>query len=213
MASKRRVGAENSETRSLLLDAAEQLMMEEGYAAITSRRLAAKAGLRSQLVHYYFSTMDELFFALMRRGSERMFKRQAEALASDQPLWALWDLWSDEPTARLSVEMLALASHRRPIAAEQGRVVEQARALQTAVLSRALRDYGLSPQLCPPVSVTVLIVILASGLGMEGTLGISTGHAETRALVEHFLEKFEGPRKQPRPPSRKSRRGSQATKT
>ena len=60
----RRFGLENSKTRTHLLDAAEQLMREEGYAAVTSRRVAAKAGLKPQLVHYYFRTMDDLFIAL-----------------------------------------------------------------------------------------------------------------------------------------------------
>ena len=34
---------------------------KECYAAVTSRRLANKAGLKPQLVHYYFRTMEELF--------------------------------------------------------------------------------------------------------------------------------------------------------
>ena len=42
-------------------------MLEEGYAAVTSRRVAAKANLKPQLVHYYFRTMDDLFLAIHRR--------------------------------------------------------------------------------------------------------------------------------------------------
>jgi AcrR family transcriptional regulator len=34
----RRLGTETSKTRGALLDAAERLMLEEGYAALTSRR-------------------------------------------------------------------------------------------------------------------------------------------------------------------------------
>jgi AcrR family transcriptional regulator len=41
----RRIGAKDSKTRAQLLDAAERLLLEEGYAAVTSRRLAASAGL------------------------------------------------------------------------------------------------------------------------------------------------------------------------
>ena len=46
MASTRRIGAESSETRAALLDAAERLMLEHGYAAVTSRRVAGAAGSR-----------------------------------------------------------------------------------------------------------------------------------------------------------------------
>ncbi|EUA30299.1 bacterial regulatory s, tetR family protein [Mycobacterium xenopi 4042] len=57
----------------MLLDAAEQLMLEEGYAAVTSRRVAQKAALKPQLVHYYFRTMDDLFLAAFRRRAEEGF--------------------------------------------------------------------------------------------------------------------------------------------
>ena len=51
-ASTRRIGAADSKSRARLLDAAEQLLLDDGYAAVTSRRVAAKAGLKPQLVHY-----------------------------------------------------------------------------------------------------------------------------------------------------------------
>ncbi len=70
MTSARRIGAPDAKNRVLLLDAAEQLMLEEGYAAVTSRRLASKAGLKPQLVHYYFRTMEELFLEVFRRRAE-----------------------------------------------------------------------------------------------------------------------------------------------
>ena len=70
MTSARRIGAPDAKNRGLLLDAAEQLMIEEGYAAVTSRRLASKAGLKPQLVHYYFRTMEELFLEVFRRRAE-----------------------------------------------------------------------------------------------------------------------------------------------
>ena len=44
--SSRRIGAPDSKTRALLVDAAEALLLDEGYAAVTSRRVAAKAGLK-----------------------------------------------------------------------------------------------------------------------------------------------------------------------
>ena len=66
----------------MLLDAAERVMIAEGYAAVTSRRVAAEAGLKPQLVHYYFATMDDLFLAVFRRRAEVGLERQAAALAS-----------------------------------------------------------------------------------------------------------------------------------
>src|SRR6478672_1134389 len=86
----RRLGAPDAKNRTVLLDAAEELMREEGYAAVTSRRVAEKAGLKPQLVHYYFRTMDELFLELFRRRADEGLEAQAQVLQSRQPLWALW---------------------------------------------------------------------------------------------------------------------------
>src|SRR5512139_237451 len=104
MTTARRIGAEDSATRARLLDAAQALMVEEGYAAVTSRRVAARAGLKPQLVHYYFRTMDDLFLALVRRGAEQNLERQTRALASAQPLRALWEFSSDPRGTTLTVE-------------------------------------------------------------------------------------------------------------
>ena len=81
--------ADNADTRSVLLDAAEALLLEEGYAAVTSRRVGERAGANSALIHYYFESMDGLFVELFRRGAERGLERQTAALQSPQPLWAL----------------------------------------------------------------------------------------------------------------------------
>ena len=94
MPARRRKSNNDSATRTALLDAAEALMLEEGYAAVTSRRIAGRAGVPNA-IHYYFETMDELFIELFRRGASRSLARQEEVLASPQPLWAFWDLLLD----------------------------------------------------------------------------------------------------------------------
>src|ERR1044071_8381096 len=85
-----RIGREA--TRDALIKATAQVMLEEGYAAASSRRVAAKAGGKPALVHYYFPSMDDLFLAVLREGAETNLYRQREALAGDAPLHALWKL-------------------------------------------------------------------------------------------------------------------------
>src|SRR4029077_1090348 len=94
-ASPRRIGAEDSNTRAQLLDAAEELLLTDGYAAVTSRRVAAKAGLKPQLVHYYFRTMDDLFIEVFRRRAERDIAGFERAIAADPSLRNLWRLNND----------------------------------------------------------------------------------------------------------------------
>jgi AcrR family transcriptional regulator len=194
MASPRRIGTETSPTRAALLDAAADLMLEEGYAAVTSRRLAEKAGLKAPLVHYYFRTMDDLFIALFRRLSERGLERQAKALASDQPLWSLWEFVKDDPNTALTMELLALANHRKALRAEIATSGERFRGLQLEVVSRVLQDQNVDPATYPPIAVIVLMSSISRFLVMEEAFGISAGHAETIALVEHYLAQLEGPR-------------------
>jgi AcrR family transcriptional regulator len=193
MASNRRIGAESSETRAALLDATERLMLEEGYAAVSSRRIAQRASLKPQLVHYYFRTMDDLILAAFRRRAEQGLDRQVQAISSDQPLRALWAL-SDDPTGTaLMMEFAALANHRKSVGAEIARYGELFRTRQTEVLTRVMEEQGIDTERFPPAMVMVLITGLSQILVQEEALGMTAGHDETRAVVEHFLDQFEGP--------------------
>ena len=192
MTSPRRIGSEDSATRSALLDAALQLMLEDGYAAVTSRRVAARAGLKPQLVHYYFRTMDDLFLALVRRGAEQNLERQARALASPQPLRALWELSSEPAGTVLTMEISALANHRKAIRSELATYAEQFRRLQIDAVAALFERYGVEAGDLTPEAVVVLMTSLSQVLGLEEAIGLTTGHASMRAIVERFLDRYEG---------------------
>jgi TetR/AcrR family transcriptional regulator len=196
MSTTRRIGAESSKTRGALLDAAERLMLEEGYAAVTSRRVAAQAGLKPQLVHYYFRTMDDLFLASYGRRAAQGLERLAQALGSPQPLWALWDLSRDQRGTALTMEFVALANHRKAMRAEIASSAERFRAEVQAGLRVVLERYGVGPERCPPLVFAVLMTGVSQILVIEeASLGMSTGHPETIAFVEDFLVRFEGSRR------------------
>lgn len=78
--------------RAALVDAAEQLIRDEGYPAVTARNLAEKVNLKRQIVHYYFHTMDDVFIAVIRKNAERLRARLDEVMRSDEPLRALQEL-------------------------------------------------------------------------------------------------------------------------
>jgi len=191
MVSPRRVAGPNAKNRAVLLDAAEQLMLEEGYAAASSRRVAAAAGLKPQLVHYYFRTMDDLFLAVFRRRAEQGFERLAEALSSDQPLHALWEHATDPRGTALTTEFAALANHRKAIRVEIARYAERFRERQAEGLAAALEPRGSDLETLPPIVLSVLLTSLSVVLLMEHALGMSAGHAETNELVERYLRTLE----------------------
>jgi AcrR family transcriptional regulator len=192
MTSSRRIGAPDAKNRGVLLDAAEQLMLEEGYAAVTSRRLAERAGLKPQLVHYYFRTMEDLFLAVFRRRAEEGLDVQARALQSPQPLWALWRFGTDPTATRITMEFAALANHRKSMRAEIGYYAEQFRDEQRKAISTALQRYDIDADDVPPVVWAVLITSVSRVLVMEQELGMSAGHKETVEFVERYLRRLEG---------------------
>jgi len=183
MASARRIGAEDSETRATLLDAAQQLLLDEGHTAVTSRRVAAAAGVKPPLVHYYFRTMDDLVLAVFRRGAEANLARQAAALAAPRPLRALWAVSTDPRGTAVTLELMAMARHRPAIRAEIAAYAERFRAMQVAALEARLAE---RPEV-PPVVASVFMVALSQLLVLEGGLGVTTGHAEALELVERYL--------------------------
>src|ERR1700761_9450247 len=128
-AASRRVGAETSKTRDALLDSVEKLTLEEGYASVSYRALAAKAGFTPSLVQYYFPSLDDIFLGAIQRYSERNLASLAELLEarSDDPLHALWDFSWDEATGALMTEFLALGSHRKSIQSAIAEVTNQVR--------------------------------------------------------------------------------------
>lgn len=192
MVSARRIGAADAKNRTVLLDAAERLMLEEGYAAVTSRRVAGRAGLKPQLVHYYFRSMDDLFLAILQRRSEEGLERQARIVDSDQPLRALWEFSTESGAAALTMEFAALANHRKTIRAELVRYAERFRAVEIDVLSRIMRRHGISSDKYSPAALAVLIAGISRVFMLERALGVATGHAELLELVEEQLRWFGG---------------------
>lgn len=188
----RRIGAPDAKNRAVLLDAAEQLLIEEGYAAVTSRRVADKAGLKPQLVHYYFRTMEDLFLAVFRRMAEAGLEVLTKALTSPQPLWALWRFSTQPEATRLTMEFMGLATHRQALRTEIIYYAERFRDEQNKAIAAAMERYGVDAGDVPPVVWTVFATSVSQALVMERALGMTTGHAETFAYCEKWIRRLEG---------------------
>jgi AcrR family transcriptional regulator len=184
------VGLERSATRTLLLDTAERLLRDEGYAAVTSRRVGEAADVKPQLVHYYFPSMDDLFTALFRRRAEQGLENARQALDSDRPLRVLWQRSRDPSDAAVRAEFMALAHHRKELKAEMAAFIDQIRRLQYEAVVRYFEARGGQTEIDPAV-VTLLIGSVAMMLAREEELGVTFGHAQTEALVERALARFE----------------------
>src|SRR5215470_15892893 len=77
-------------TIEAFLDAAERLLVEVGYANITTRRLAEEANANHGLVHYYFGSMEQLFVRVLERFTDRLIERQRAMYAAHVPFIEKW---------------------------------------------------------------------------------------------------------------------------
>ena len=195
MARARRSKADDSVTRTMLLDAAEALMVEGGYAAVTSRRLAAKAGLNNGLVYYYFGTMDELYIALFRRAADRGLQPVTTVLESAQPLWQIWELSHDFADNSLMTEFIALSNHHKAIRAEIAAYSERLRILHIEKLSSVLEGYGVDPDEWPAASVVLFMIGMSRFLQMEAAFGVDLGHEDAVRVIERHICALEGERR------------------
>jgi TetR/AcrR family transcriptional regulator len=185
----RRIGAADSKTRARLVEAAEQLLLEEGYAAVTSRRVGARAGLKPQLVHYYFRTMDDLYTEVFRRRAEENLGRFERAIAEDPSLRTLWRLNADPGGAVFAIEFVALSNHRRAIGAEIARYAERYRAAQLEALTAALEADGITE--LPPIVALLLMTGLTQVLSIERSLGMTAGHDATVTFIQDVIDRLE----------------------
>jgi AcrR family transcriptional regulator len=191
MAATGKPGKRDTRTRDRLLDATVAIMLEEGYAAATSRRVAERVGVQRAVVYYYFPTMDDLYLAVLRRGAQHSIDVQRTALTSGEPLHALWDMTVDPNGSRLTMELMALGNHRPAIRAELAASAERFREAQVTALTYMLRDRAGAEGAIPPEVVSVLIASVGRLIAIEAGLGITTGHEKTLQLVAEYLDRFE----------------------
>ncbi|MFI7530225.1 TetR/AcrR family transcriptional regulator [Nocardia salmonicida] len=191
--SPRRVGAETSKTRDTLLDCVERMVFEQGYASVTYRALATKAGVTSSLVQYYFPTLDDIFLSAISRYAGRNLEVLTETLRSrpDYPLRALWEYSWDEATGALMTEFTALGNHRQAIRARMAEVTNQVRTLQLDALAA---KYGANARLEGDMSLgaaLLLITGLPKLLNLEESIGVDTAHADLISTLERLLDTIE----------------------
>lgn len=173
--------------RQRLIEATAQVMRDEGYAAATSRRVAAEAGVKQALVYYYFPSMDDLFVEVLRAGAEVSLQHMRAALTDDDPLRMLWQINSDSPAIGLNTEFMALANHRKVIRAELKSYAERVRDIETAAVTVALRAKGVDLDRYPPVAISMMIAQIARSLCNESAVGVTLGHDDMRMFIEQQL--------------------------
>jgi len=183
----RRMGAQGSQTWQTLVAAAETLLIEQGYAAVTARRVAETANLSPQIVYFYFKNMDELFAALFRKISDAFLEALATVTDQPAPLTALWELASDPKGAVLFSELISLSNHRPSIRLMISEFGKEQNRLQTEIIAAHLERVGLDRDAYPAQVIASLIENLGKGLALGDRFEIES-HSRARGFVSEFLK-------------------------
>jgi AcrR family transcriptional regulator len=173
-----------------LLDAAERLLVDVGYAGVTTRRLAEEAGVNHGLVHYYFGSNENLLVHALERFTERLIARQRELYAADLPFVDKWRtamryLVSEDLTyQKVWLELQALGWNNRDVRERLARVNAEWRAVLTEAFAEPHRQLGVD---IPLEALVSLVITFNVGIMVERLGGIETGHAELLDWIDTWL--------------------------
>jgi len=175
-----------------LLDAAERLLADTGYAGITTRRLAKEAGVNHGLVHYYFGSNENLLVHALERFTARLIARQRELYGTDMPFPDKWRtamrylLSEDVRYQKIWLELQALAWNNPDIRARLARVNAEWRAVLTEAFEQPRRELGIA---LPLEALVSLVMTFNIGIMVERLGGIDAGHRELLDWIEQWISR------------------------
>lgn len=72
-------------TRDLILDAAERLFAQQGFARTPIKQIGREAGVNSALLYYYFADKDRLYREVLQRFIDRLVARTTSGVTAEGP--------------------------------------------------------------------------------------------------------------------------------
>jgi AcrR family transcriptional regulator len=189
--------AKTRQIRAALLAAAEKCLRDDGFASLSTRRVAERADTPLSQIHYHFGSKQGLLLALHAHLNSRLLERQSAMFASDLPLSKQWELacdYLDEDMAsgfvRVLSELMAAGWSNPEIAATIRHNMQGWYDLLTEVAeAAAARHGGLGP--FTPAGIATLVGSLF--MGVEARLLLGQDDAETmlqalRAIGDVFKQ-------------------------
>jgi AcrR family transcriptional regulator len=179
-----------SAAEEALLDAAERLLVDVGYAGITTRRLGEEAGVNHGLVHYYFGSNENLLVRALERFTAGLIDRQRELYAADMPFVEKWRtamryLVSEDVTyEKVWLELQALGWNDPELRQRLARVNAEWRAVLIEAFAAPHRELGIP---MPLEALVSLVMTFNIGIIVERLGGIETGHEELLDWIDRWL--------------------------
>jgi TetR/AcrR family transcriptional regulator len=174
------------------LDAAERLLLELGYPGVTTRRVAAEAGLNHGLVHYYFGSVENLLLRVLERFTARVVARQRAMYADpDVPFLEKWRqamrylVGEDVEYEKIWLELQALAWNHPELRDRVAEVNGEWRRVLTEAFAEPRERYGIE---IPLEALVSLVMTFNEGIILERAQGITAGHRELLEWIDSWLE-------------------------
>jgi AcrR family transcriptional regulator len=86
---------QTSETARTILTAAKSALLDDGFASLSTRSIAERAGVPLSQIHYHFGSKQALLLAVLERENQRLLDRQERMYHTDLPLWKQWEMACD----------------------------------------------------------------------------------------------------------------------
>ncbi len=182
-----------AETSTVVLDAAKKVLRQKGYSKLSTRDVAAAAGVPLSQIHYHFGSKQGMVLALFEHLNSQLLDRQS-ALFHDSKL-ALSEQWDracdhlDEDIAsgyvRVLQELIAASWAESPVAKViQAGILEWVR-LIAELARRAERELG---GLGPFTAEDVAALVANAFIGAEShyLLGLEKRGVPVRQALRRF---------------------------
>jgi AcrR family transcriptional regulator len=176
------------ETRRALVDAAIDVLRNEGFASATARTIAARAGVNQGLIFYHFDSVANLLVCALDTVSATRLERYEEALCEVTKPSEIVELAArifsedlDNRDAAVLVEMVAGSISTPGLGAEVKALMEPWTQFAASALSQMLADSPLAGVLEP---IEMAHAIVALYLGLELLSHLDGDRSQALALFE-----------------------------
>jgi AcrR family transcriptional regulator len=170
-------------TRAELLDAATATLVQTGYAQLSLRAVADRAGVPVSQIHYHFGGKEGLLLGVLEEQNAQLLQRQRGMYGSEMPLWKRWeqacDYLEDDLASgyvRVLQELIAVGWSDANVAAMVRVQLEGWAELLTSVGEEARRTFGVGALSARNIAVLIGSAFLGAEelelLGMGDTLEV-----------------------------------------
>jgi AcrR family transcriptional regulator len=195
-----------ADTRAAIIAAARRCLLADGYANLSTRRVAEAAEVPLSQIHYHFGSKRQLILAVLESETARLLDRQREMFDAPKPLWVRWELACDfldtdieSGYVRILQEMIA-AGWSDPELATAVREVNGGWYRLLADVARREQERGVDLGGFTPDEVAALMGTPFLGaeelilLGVtESTLPMRSALRKIGVLLRHISEPVAGP--------------------